>query len=72
MFSPKSGQQWRKKCRLLQRKMPVDPKEQNAELLKLIGANKTRLAHTQKMIRDLQKRASEPSKTRRSGQEKAN
>ena len=37
--------------------MSVDPKEQNAELMKLIGANKARLAQTQKMIRDLQKRA---------------
>ena len=53
--------------------MSVDPKEQNAELLKLIGANKARLAHTQKVIRDLQKRATaEQSKlgTRRSGSEK--
>jgi hypothetical protein len=38
--------------------MSVDPKEQNAELLKLIGANKQRLAHTQKMLRDLHKRTS--------------
>jgi hypothetical protein len=37
--------------------MSVDPKEQNAELMKLIGANKARLAQTQKVIRDLQKRA---------------
>ena len=36
--------------------MPVDPKEQNAELQKLIGANKQRLAHTQKVLRDLNKR----------------
>ncbi|HEX7862345.1 MAG TPA: hypothetical protein VF773_18555 [Verrucomicrobiae bacterium] len=36
--------------------MSVDPKEQNAELAKLIGANKQRLAHTQKMLRDLQRR----------------
>jgi len=36
--------------------MSVDPKEQNAELVKLIGANKQRLAHTQKMLRDLQNR----------------
>jgi hypothetical protein len=36
--------------------MSVDPKEQNAELQKLIGANKQRLAHNQKMLRDLQKR----------------
>jgi hypothetical protein len=53
--------------------MSVDPKEQNAELLKLIGANKARLAQTQKMIRDLQKRAAaEHGKTpRRLGQEKS-
>jgi hypothetical protein len=51
--------------------MSVDPKEQNAELLKLIGANKARLAHTQQMIRDLQKRASEQTKPRRTGQEKS-
>jgi hypothetical protein len=38
--------------------MSVDPKEQNAELLRLIGANKQRLAHTQKMLRDLHKRTS--------------
>ena len=38
--------------------MSVDPKEQNAELAKLIGANKQRLAHTQKMLRDLHKRTS--------------
>jgi len=53
--------------------MSADPKEQNAELLKLIGANKLRLAHTQKVIRDLQKRAAvEQSKlgTRRSGPDK--
>jgi hypothetical protein len=37
--------------------MSVDPKEQNAELQKLIGANKARLAQTQKVLRDLQKRA---------------
>jgi hypothetical protein len=37
-------------------KMSVDPKEQNAELQKLIGANKQRIAHTQKTLRDLQKR----------------
>ena len=36
--------------------MSVDPKEQNAELAKLIGANKQRLAHTQKVLRDLHKR----------------
>jgi hypothetical protein len=36
--------------------MSVDPKEQNAALAKLIGANKQRLAHTQKMLRDLHKR----------------
>ena len=36
--------------------MSVDPKQQNAELAKLIGANKQRLAHTQKMLRDLHKR----------------
>jgi hypothetical protein len=36
--------------------MSVDPKEQNAELVKLIGANKQRLAHTQKTLRDLQNR----------------
>lgn len=36
--------------------MSVDPKEQNAELLKLIGANKQRLEHTQKTLRDLHKR----------------
>jgi hypothetical protein len=36
--------------------MSVDPKEQNAELLKLIGANKQRLEHTQKLLRDLHKR----------------
>jgi hypothetical protein len=36
--------------------MSVDPKEQNAELQKLIGANKQRLEHTQKMLRDLHKR----------------
>jgi len=36
--------------------MSVDPKEQNAELVKLIGANKQRLAQTQRMLRDLQKR----------------
>jgi hypothetical protein len=51
--------------------MSVDPKEQNAELQKLIGANKARLANTQKVIRDLQKRAAaEQTKTRRSGPEK--
>ncbi|MGZ8939951.1 MAG: hypothetical protein ACXW32_12130 [Limisphaerales bacterium] len=38
--------------------MSVDPKEQNAELARLIGANKQRLAHTQKMLRDLHKRTS--------------
>lgn len=37
--------------------MSVNPKEQNEELVKLIGANKERLAHTQKVIQDLQKRA---------------
>ena len=37
-------------------KMSVDPKEQIAELQKLIGANKRRLAHTQKMLRDMRKR----------------
>ena len=36
--------------------MSVDPKEQNEELAKLIGANKQRIAHTQKMLRDLHKR----------------
>ena len=36
--------------------MSVDPKEQIAELEKLIGANKRRLAHTQKMLRDMRKR----------------
>lgn len=36
--------------------MSVDPKEQNAELQKLIGANKQRLEHTQKTLRDLHKR----------------
>lgn len=41
--------------------MSVDPKEQNAELAKLIGANKQRLAHTQKMLRDLNKRTSSDS-----------
>ncbi len=50
--------------------MSVDPKEQNAELQRLIGANKARLAHTQKMIRDLQKRAAEQAKARRNGVEK--
>jgi hypothetical protein len=53
--------------------MSVDPKEQNAELLKLIGANKARLANAQKVIRDLQKRAgAEQSKSgaRRPGSEK--
>jgi hypothetical protein len=52
--------------------MSLDPKEQNAELVKLIGANKTRLAQTQKMIRDLQKRAAEQTKARRSGSERGN
>jgi hypothetical protein len=52
--------------------MSVDPKEQNAELQKLIGANKARLAQTQKMIRDLQKRAAEQPKSRRSGPDKSN
>lgn len=54
--------------------MPLDPKEQNAELLRLIGANKQRLAHTHKVIRDLQKRAAnELTKAtgRRSDQEKS-
>ena len=41
--------------------MSVDPKEQNAELLKLIGANKQRLAHAQKTLRDLQKRTTAES-----------
>ena len=41
--------------------MSVDPKEQNAELRKLIGANKQRLEHTQKMLRDLHKRTSADS-----------
>ena len=58
-----------KMCRL---KMSVDPKEQNAELLKLIGANKQRLAHTQKMLRDLHKRtnAESPRNQRKSEREK--
>ena len=44
--------------------MSVDPKEQNAEMQKLIGANKQRLEHTQKMLRDLHKRmATENLKT---------
>ena len=52
--------------------MSVDPKEQNAELLKLIGANKQRLAHTQKMLRDLHKRtnAEAPRNQRKSEREK--
>jgi hypothetical protein len=51
----------------------VDPKEQNAELIKLIGANKARLAQTQKMIRDLQKRAAadHAKMSRRSAHEKS-
>ena len=52
----------------------MDLKEQNAELMKLIGANKARLAQTQKMIRDLQKRAAadqaKMTATRRSAHEK--
>ena len=47
--------------------MSVDPKEQNAELQRLIGANKTRLAHTQKVIRDLQKRAAGPDSSKSAG-----
>ena len=50
--------------------MSVDPKEQNAELIKLIGANKARLAQTQKMIRDLQRRAAAKMAVRRSTHEK--
>jgi hypothetical protein len=52
--------------------MSVDPKEQNAELLKLIGANKQWLAHTQKMLRDLHKRttAETPRHQRKSEREK--
>jgi hypothetical protein len=42
----------------MRKQMSVDPKEQNAELAKLIGANKQRLAQTQKMLRDLQNRTS--------------
>ena len=54
--------------------MSVDPKEQKAELAKLIGANKQRLAHTQKMLRDLQKRTvadSSRNSARRSDRDKA-
>ena len=47
--------------------MSVDPKEQNAELQKLIGANKARLANTQKVIRDLQKRAAGPETSKSAG-----
>jgi hypothetical protein len=50
--------------RRIDKKMSVNPKEQNEALQRLIGANKERLAHTQKVIRDLQKRADiEGSKT---------
>lgn len=54
--------------------MAFDPKEQNAELQKLIGANKQRLEHTQKVIRDLQKRAGHElpkAPARRPGSEKS-
>jgi hypothetical protein len=53
--------------------MSVDPKEQNAALQRLIGANKQRLADTQKTIRDLQKRAGNgvsKGMPRRAGHEK--
>ena len=51
--------------------MSVDPKEQNAELQKLIGANKQRIEQTQKVLRDLHKRtAGENLKTMRNTSER--